>query len=375
MKNKKIIISVCIVVIVIFIAIIIINNNKKITIKNGSEVQDILSYNDYKTYFSYGSNHYDKKLNCYEYDYSEKIDCDRKIKFWNFISINIKGKDSNIEFDAYATLDKDNKIDVITINIEKPFSKKSYYQYTISNDGKEEYFSSSDDDWNECYIVKKTEELREDKLEKCSKFIQKDIDEFKKEFTEELNKLDLTIDDLFSYFEWYANKYAIPQYKKSRNDLNNKLSYQEMLDNVQKKYEISIGDDNEIHVSSHSVDYYIYNLFSFSIENNKVTSMFYQNSSYKKYALYYNVKNEKFYGGDYGVEGSKECLAEMNDDEKEFANNYQTLDNYYCTKNDENQINYIKLSYDYELNNNLQLTEKEFVSFIEQYYMKNAKDN
>lgn len=364
-KNKTIIIIAvsCVLLVIIILALVLCLGKGK-PAKDGTEVKNILLRNDYKTYFTYGENHYDNRLSCYQYDYSKREDCERETDLWNFISIDVVD-DSNkkISFGGFVSLDDNNKITKITLNIEENAydSDKVRNQYTISSNGEEDYYSSTDKDYNICYILKKSSELKKENLTPCSKSVESELNRFKNDYQQIMKNMGLSYEDFFSYFEWYANEYAIPQYKKAKEELKNKMPYDSMLKNLSKEYKISIGNE-QVMLIDYTTDTY-YHAFYFLMENDKVDTIGYKSSSYSDYILRYDVEGDYFYGHDL----DETCLFILSNDKgvKE-----QVDTGMYCSENDKKEIKYLSYDYDYQIKNT-KLTLDEIVSFAEEYYSKN----
>lgn len=361
-KNKTIIIiAVSCILLVVIILVLVLSLGKGKTAKEGTEVKNILLKNDYKTYFTYGENYYDNRLSCYKYDYSERDDCERETDLWNFISIDIVDNSNNkISFGGYINLNENNEITKVTLNIEQD-NDKVKNQYTISSNGEEDYYSSTDEDYNICHILKKSAELKKENLTPCSKSIENDLNSFKNDYQQIMKNMGLSFEDFYSYFEWYANEYAIPQYKKAKEELKNKMPYDSMLKNLSKEYKISIGNE-QVMLIDYTTDTY-YHAFYFLMENDKVDTIGYKSSSHSDYILRYDVENDYFYGHDL----DETCLFILGNDKgvKE-----QVDTGMYCSENDKKEIKYLSYDYDYQIKNT-KLTLDEIVSFAEEYYSKN----
>ncbi len=364
-KNKKIIIiAVSCILLVIVIWTLILSFGKGKVAKEGTEVKNILLRNNYKTYFTYGENNYDNSLLCYQYDYSKREDCERETDLWNFISINIvDNSNKKISFGGYVNLDDNNKITKITLNIEENAydRDKVRNQYTISSNGEEDYYSSTDEDYNICHILKKSAELKKENLTPCSKTVESELNSFKNNYQQVMKNMGLNFEDFFSYFEWYANEYAIPQYKKAKKELENKMPYDSMLKNLSKEYKISIGNE-QVMLIDYTTDTY-YHAFYFLMDNDKVDTIGYKSSSNSDYILRYDVEDNYFYGHD----EDNTCLFILSNDNgvKE-----QVDTGKYCSENDKKEIKYLSYDYDYQIKNT-KLTLDEIILFAEEYYSKN----
>ena len=366
-KGKFIIVALCVVLTVILILILTMKpvKQQKEAGKEGKEVNKILLKNEYKTYFTYGGNDYNSSLTCYKYDYSEKADCQRETKIWDFISIDIvNDSNKNITFGGYVTLDENDKITDITLNIKEEADdseKYKYLEYTISSDGKEDYYSSMDKDYELCYVMNNSFELKEEDTIPCSKSVESDINKFKKEYKKIMKEMDLSYEDFFNYFEWYANEYSIPQYKKAKEELKNKMPYASMLKKLSKEYEISI-EDNQVILIDYTSDYR-YSAFSFLIEDGKVDTIGYASSSSKDYYLGYDVEDDYFKGKD--TEGT--CLYILGNNKSVLE---QVDEGKYCNENDKTEIRILKHDFEFSIEN-IELTLDEMISFAEEYYSKN----
>lgn len=361
-KNKTIIIiAVSCILLVVIILVLVLSIGKGKTAKEGAEVKNILLKNDYKTYFTYGENYYDNKLSCYKYDYSERDSCERETDLWDFISIDVVDNSNNkISFGGYINLDDNNEISKVTLNIEQD-ADKIKNQYTISSNGEEDYYSSTDEDYNICHILKKSTELKKENLTPCSKSIENDLNSFKNDYQQIMKNMGLSFEDFYSYFEWYAKEYAIPQYIKAKEELKNKVPYDSMLKNLSKEYKISLGDEQVMLIDYTSDTYY--HAFYFLMENDKVDTIGFKSSSYSDYILRYDVEGKYFYGHD----TDDTCLFILGNDKgvKE-----QVDTGKYCTENDKKEIKYLSYDYDYQIKNT-ELTLDEIISFAEEYYSKN----
>ena len=361
-KNKTIIIiAVSCVLLVIIILVLVLSLGKGKSAKEGSEVKNILLRNDYKTYFTYGENYYDNSLSCYKYDYSGREDCERETDLWNFIAIDIVDNSNNkISFVGYINLDDNNAISKVTLNIEQD-DDKVQNQYTISSNGEEDYYSSTDEDYNTCYILKKSAELKKENLTPCSKSVENNLNSFKNDYQQIMKNMGLSFDDFYSYFEWYAKDYAIPQYKKAKEELKNKMPYASMLKNLSKEYKISIGNEQVMLIDYTSDTYY--HAFYFLMDNEKVDTIGYKSSSNSDYILRYDLDGKYFYGHDEDVTclyilGNGNGVEEQVDTGK------------YCSENDKKEIKYLSYDYDWQIKNT-KLTLDEIISFAEEYYSKN----
>ena len=364
-KNKTIIIIVasCILLTVV-ILVLVLSFGKGKTAKEGTEVKNILLRNDYKTYFTYGENHYNSSLSCYKYDYSGREDCERETDLWDFISIDILDENNKkISFGGYVSLDDNNNITKITLNVEENSydREKVKNQYTISSNGEEDYFSSTDKDYNICHILKKSAELKKENLTPCSKSIESDLNRFKTDYQKIMKDMDLSYEDFFSYLEWYAKEYAIPQYIKAKEELKNKMPYDSMLKNLSKEYKISIGNE-QVMLIDYTTDSY-YHAFYFLMDNNKVDTIGYKSSSNSGYILRYDVEGKYFYGHD----EDDTCIYILGNDK---GVEEQVDTGKYCSENDKKEIRYLSYDYDYQIKDT-KLTLDEIISFAEEYYSKN----
>ena len=361
-ENKAIIIiAVSCILLVVIILVLVLSLGKGKTAKEGAEVKNILLKNDYKTYFTYGENYYDNRLSCYKYDYSERDDCERETDLWNFISIDVVDNSNNkISFGGYIDLDDNNEISKVTLNIEQD-ADKIKNRYIISSNGEEDYYSSIDEDYNICHILKKSTELKKENLTPCSKSIENDLSNFKNDYQQIIKNMGLSFEDFYSYFEWYAKEYAIPQYIKAKEELKNKMPYDSMLKNLSKEYEIFLGDEQVMLIDYTSDTYY--HAFYFLMENDKVDTIGFKSSSYSDYILRYDVEGKYFYGHD--TDGT--CLFILGNDKgvKEQVDTEK-----YCTENDKKEIKYLSYEYDYQIKKP-KLTLNEIISFAEEYYSKN----
>lgn len=74
--KKKLGLIIGIIVLILIITAILIMKPKS---KTGKKIEDILAYNEYETYYTYGGNTYDKNGRCHSYDH-EIEDCTRETK-------------------------------------------------------------------------------------------------------------------------------------------------------------------------------------------------------------------------------------------------------------------------------------------------------
>ncbi len=319
-----------------------------------SKVEEFLNKEGFKTYFSYKGNNYDKDYKCYSYDYSKQEKCDREIEFWDFFAIDSIKDEKHI--DVYTSLDENDNIEQITVHYERMNgdSKYDYSSYVISNDGKEEYYSTAKN-YDLCNYIIKTEELKDH--DDCSEKDKIDQKKVKDMYDDLLNQYGLSYQDIFDYYEWYSNEYVMPYFKASKEDAKKDLSYEQVLDTIEKDEYKTIklsSDKTQVIIAEKYLNYKIY----ISPETDNVEGyIVFTADKNEQVGIVVTDKDDIIYGV------TEDCFYNIEEE--------KTKDGGTCSSSDIEKIETQKREYDYYIGT-LRLKLSELRSFGKEYIKKNS---
>lgn len=359
-KNMKIIIL-CIVFIIIILLILFVWLN--FSTKSGDKISETLNYHGYKTYFNYGDNYYDKKGNCYNYDYSEKKECRRELNIRDFATITLKPNNSSIyEINAYINYDKKYEVTDITISFEYNDNIDSFTpKYTLVHNIKdtEDYLRyAAGNDY--CFNMNKSQELNLNNIDKCDKTKLNELDDFKDQYKFKLKELKIKEKDLFSYFEWYFNE-NIKDKIIIDNGSKEKLSYNE-IENMIKEHNLNIlaySDENPSVIIGEKNLYY----YTFFIEENKVKNIVFLDD-FNDNSIVHLIDNKVYIGSD------KDDICSYIVDSQNKEQIGKVMNDSYCNNDLKSSIDTSYFKYKNYINF-IELTEDELISFVEEYYENN----
>ena len=279
MKKKWLIVLCCILIILLSgVVILFINGNK-----SPEEIAEIIRYNDYKYYYNYGGNTYNSQNKCYDLDDDTERECVRETKYNQYVYIDLINKQAP-GYVMRVTINYYGNYIIDSADLGYEYSGSEYeLGYTYYEDKSKEYLTYSLNDENVEYYYKLIKYDEDNNFNKVTKTQEEKLDKFYIEFKNKLKELKLNKQEIINYGKWIFEEEIVPQIKKSKETLQEGVTYAYMIDAL-KDFQIT-EEENKLFMTDG------YNYIAFEFKNRKLTGAIY---SYEGSDVYLLIKDGRY---------------------------------------------------------------------------------